>query len=219
MNTEQRNEYIAARKLLDQMHAPLPLCELDELMLGLIRQHWAHAENHGRMTAMFRHAEYNFDAPGQSSMSVEPLESFAEDENLNPGIYVAGTQADFVKVAVGNLEEYNDDNSVRTSSWQCVTGLRVAHINQSPKLARGAAESTMSFLISVAPALMDRLDLKSFDPQQVSVATKIGKSPERTYRVDASVKIVFTWSVSMAQEGHRLKLVMSEINPLPYSNL
>ena len=215
MTAAKRNEYIQARKLLDLMRTPLLLHQLETLMLELTRQHWAHAANHGPMASIFEHAEYDFDAPDDSTMGVDLQDAFVEAEISSPGIYIAGTEATFVKVATGNLEGYNDDNSERTSVWRCITGVLAAHVNPSSTLAKAAAESTLAFWTAIGPVLCTRLELSAFDPQKIAAAVKLDKSPDRMYRVDVSVQIVFTWSVSITQESHRLKLTMSEINPEP----
>jgi hypothetical protein len=216
MTLERRNEYLSATKLLECLQPPLLLYELESIMVELTRQHWAHPENHGKMADMFACAAYNFEAPSISTMLVDFQDSYIEEEITSPGIYIAGLEAPIGKVAIGNLQGISDDNATTDYVWRCNTGVIAAHVNPSTRLAKAAAESTLSFWAGIGQPLADRLGLTSFVPQKISAATKLEKSPDRMYRVDAVAQIVYTWSVSVNQETHRLKILMSELNPIPY---
>lgn len=210
-----REEYLAAAKLLACTPAPFSLTQMEDIMLGLTRHHWAHPDNHGTLASMFECAVYDFAKPDVSTMPVELQDAYHEEDLKKPGIYIGGLEAPFGKLAVGNAEGYSDDNATRNSIWRCNTGILAAHVNTSARLAKAAAESTLAFWCAIGQTLMARLGLIGFDPQRISAAAKLDKSPVRMYRVDAVVQIVFTWGVSVSQESHRLKLLMSQINPTP----
>lgn len=211
MSSERQN----ARQILECFERPLSLVELRDMVLAITRAHWAYPDNHGMLAPSFECAVYDFDKPEASTMRVEPQDSYVEEELRPSGIYVGLGDTEVQKRVIGNFEEFSEDNATRTNVWGAGTIMLLAHVTPSVTMSLKAAESTLAFLSALGPVICTRCNLSQFEPQKIGAAQKLAKSPDRMFRVDAIVRIMFTWSVSVNHESHRLKLLMSEINPTP----
>lgn len=199
---------------------PLTLAALRKTMLLLTRIHWSNAANHGNLESNFECLIFNVDRPDTSILHIEPLESYTEEKSHCPAIYTGMREAPLKPLSMGtgygNFDP-SDDNSTTVHGWRCETIVVAGHMHYSVELAQLMAESTMTFWSGIASDLGKRLGLISFQPLGLSAPVKQDKSPTRSYRVDVTAQIVFTWAVSVNIESHRLKLIMSEINPAPES--
>lgn len=213
------NELAQGRVLMACLDSkPLTLAALRKTMLILTRFHWSQPENHGDLASNFDCLTFDVENPDTSVLHIEPLESYTEEKSHCPAIYTGQREAPLKPMSLGTIEGNFDpsaDNSTTVHGWRCETIAVAGHMHQSVEVALLMAESTLTFWSGIAPSLCGRLGLISFQPLGLSAPVKQDKAPTRSYRVDVTAQIVFTWAVSVNIESHRLKLIMSEINPAP----
>lgn len=213
------NELEQGRALLACMDSkPLTLAALRKAMLLLTRFHWSRSANHGDLESNFECLTFDVERPDTSVLHIEPLESYTEEKSHCPAIYCGQREAPLKPMSLGTAYGNFDpsaDNSTTIHGWRCETIAVAGHMHQSIEIAQLMAESTMTFWSGIATNICDRMGLSSFQPLGLSAPVKQDKSPTRSYRVDVTAQMIFTWAVSVNIESHRLKLIMSEINPAP----
>ena len=197
---------------------PLTLASLRKTMLILTRFHWSRPENHGPLADNFEGLTFDMDRPDTSYLPIEPLESYSEEKSHCPAIYTGQRESPLKPMSMGaNYGNFSpsEDNSTSVHGWRCETTMVAGCMHTSIEVAQLMAESTLTFWSGIGSSLCSRLGLLSFQPLGMSPPVKQDKAPTRSYRVDVTAQIVFTWAVSVNIESHRLKLIMSEINPTP----
>lgn len=196
---------------------PITLASLRRVMLLLTRTHWSQPSNHGDLASNFSCLAYDAEFPDKSTLPIYPIEDYMEEKSECPAIYIGQREAPFKPVSIGSAHGNmgsSDDNSTTYHGWNCETIAVAGCVHRSIEMAQLMAESTMVFWSGVGPILSSRMGLRMFQPLGISAAVKQETSPVRSYRVDVTAQMIFTWSVALSLESHRLKYLMHEINPV-----
>ena len=190
--------------------------DIRKVMLINTQFHWSDPRNHGGQEQALAGVVYNFTEPALSTCAVRTAEELIEDETRDPGIYIGQADMTLERLAIGSMNLGTlSDNSATHQGWKCSLILKAAHIHQDLETAVRMGESTMMFWSFIGPVVVRRMGLEGFYPMGLAQPQKVSKAPVRAYRVDLTVQFRYIWAVTTYYESHRLKLLLSTVNPTP----
>lgn len=208
----------ACNELLDCLAQPPDENNLRKIVLLMTRFHWGKKENHGNLADRVGCHIYDFEEPEKSSMPVDLVANWDNENFNNPGIYVGLVASPLRSVAIGNLAGISPNGATETYSWVCDCRIAISHVFPNEDMCYLAAESTQVFFAANHKAIADRQGLMGLRILGKTEPRRLKKQPEGASSVDVILEMSFTWSAETTLESHLLKEVVSEIQshtPLP----
>ena len=203
----ERVVYADAYECLDR---PLDIANLRQLFLLMTQAHWSSPLNYGANGAGLECLVY--DRSEAPELEVRLAHDFkAEVAWKKPSIFVQVDRMQFTQTVIDNQTGRSPDLSTVERYWKVKSMLVVSHYHPSADIAARMADNTMFFFLGIGESLMQRLNLQSFVPQEIGSLQKIDSSPDPCFRVDSSILLTYTFNITTAIEGHRLKQFSLEI--------
>jgi hypothetical protein len=196
------------------MSEPLNGSNLRTLFLLLTRAHYSDSKNFGYLEEQLKCMVWN-PVHAESALEIDPSYQYdINRDNRQPGIYVGIDQPfQFSKIDLNSKQDNIPDNSGFFSGHLLRSSVSFIHVFETADQAALAADCTASFFIGIKQALLNKLNLSSFEPISISPPTLVEKNPERFFRSDCLFNIAFNYNVLVNIESHRLKKFAIEFAP------
>ncbi len=206
-------------QLLGCQQGPLSIYKLRRMLMLFTRFHWAKPVNHGDLADELGCYLYNLEEPDKGNVTVDLAARFNPDEKRNE-IYVGLAACATSRLTQGHLAEILPGGLGRRYVYKKEATLRLTHIFPDPDVGTLAAESTETFLASIMPTTIKRLQVNGalgWEMKGIDEPRQMRRNPKLLYGVDVRLQISFTWGVDVIPETHLLKEIIAEVTTHPTS--
>ncbi len=212
-NPITRIEQDLAAEYLKCLREPLSPAMLRRLFLYLMRFHWSDPRNHGDLEEAL--GCFVHDLEGRdSTFFVGYLSDYKpEDTRSVPGLHVGIKTTSLKASGLGDNAGWSGDNATHYRSRLAETTVVLAHTAYDDTQALLAAESSALFVSALCDALAANTGALAASLSSIGDSQPVKGAPQPHYRVDAAVSIRYTWGVAVNIESHRLKQVVTVVEP------
>lgn len=206
------NEVQTARDILACVEGSPTSSKLRRMIMLLLRGHYSNPDNYG---AEYQHlACYRYSDDEYSTLHV----GFSHLSNDNspdnyPGIYVGFGGVTLSKLGLGDVSGHTFDNSGTHITKQATLSLVVNHVAKEAGDAYDLADMSATVLMALGRPMVQSSGAAELSVEGYGEPKKELQSPNRYYTVAMLVKISYNHAVTRSIESHRIRRIVSLVDP------
>jgi len=190
---------------------------LRRIFLILTRNLYSDPTHYGESNPDFKKFIYCADA---NECTVQIRYDYDDDPNVDAAtfsksnIYVGVSGFQFNKNVIDKYYSVNDDRSTETFAERVATNIVIRHQAKNPDDVLALGYLTANFYAGIRKKLIDCMHLSIFELNELSPIQLVSQPTEedRTYQVDLSIDMVFTFTQDISQESHRIKKIALDLS-------
>lgn len=192
---------------------PVTLSSLRTLLALLVKFHFSDGDNFGLYKEELECLTTQEGSKGPVYFGVEHAFD-PKNPSPRPAVWTTMEESKLNKVSIDNRAYRHADNSGAGYTKLQDVLFVFTSVHDQPEIALMMSESISDFFMGVRPHLMQTMNLSMLEVQSISKIRPINKVPERHFEVDVRLQVMFSSTISVNIESHRLKKFALDIQPV-----